>query len=162
MQTSERIFCREQTHSVFLEMAWCKSIWCFAGANAWVADDIGKECKCNTSGTAGSGIDLSYNSCWSCWASPMTLLHYFAWLSSLIFTCGDSVERNSSKTFWWSSGFFPILQWAGADLWSLVGFFWIELLLLIQAWWFANGGLLKSVILKPLRTVALYVLLNGW
>lgn len=71
--------------------------------------------------------------CWY-WSFLKTLLHWFALLSSMTFTC-DSIHRNTPKNFWW------LLLVAPMDSYKLAEphFFWIKPLVLICVWCFAVG-----------------------
>ena len=78
-QTHEKMFCWEEAHGVFLEVAWCKGMWSLVKQTLKRACDVGKHiCILNKQGTV--------------------LLYWFVLLSLLIFAC-HAVERNAPKNF---------------------------------------------------------------
>lgn len=56
----------------------------------------------------------------------------------LIIASHDFIERNTLKNFWWHSGCFFLLPWDECRLVEPLGFFWIELPLLIHVWCFVS------------------------
>ena len=113
-QTHERMFCWEQTHVVFF--------WKLPGERAC---DVWKEHKYNPTDILAL-VHLA-TLCWSWLGFPDAGL--WGWYSCIV--CHDFVERNTPKNFW----LFWLVLATSVDLWESVeplGFFWIELLLLIH------------------------------